>query len=97
MTKIHFVDSDTTVSVSAGTELLALYRKNPLLPLRFGCTQGTCGVCAIAILEGMELLSPKTQQEIKTLEMLRAASNCRLACQCAAVGVGLIKCQMLQK
>lgn len=91
MTKITFLETEMTVSVAAGTELLDLYKRNPLLPLRFGCTQGTCGVCVVEVVEGMELLSPKTRQERKTLEHLGLPSNCRLACQCAAVGGGLIK------
>lgn len=86
MTKITFIETNHTVDVRIGTELLDMYKRNPLLPLRFGCTRGDCGICAIDVIEGGEQLSPKTKKEIETLAQKQKKGNCRLACQCAVAG-----------
>ena len=93
MAKVTFVDADITMEVRIGTDFLDLYTRNPLTPLRFGCTHGSCGVCAIEVLEGEENLSPMTRQEKSTLERLKLPKGCRLACQCAVAGKGPIRLQ----
>jgi len=48
------------------------------LGVSFGCHSGLCGTCRIEVLEGMENLSPKTEEEI----ILECTGNQRQACQC---------------
>ncbi|MCX6990935.1 MAG: 2Fe-2S iron-sulfur cluster-binding protein [Chlamydiae bacterium] len=45
----------------------------------FACTEGVCGTCVIEVLEGMENLSPFTQEES---DFLGEPDKERLACQC---------------
>lgn len=44
----------------------------------FGCTEGICGTCKIEVIEGMENLSEKSEQE----KLMNLEENIRLACQC---------------
>lgn len=45
----------------------------------FACTEGVCGTCVVEVVEGMDHLSPFTQEEKDFL----GDQNCeRLACQC---------------
>ena len=45
----------------------------------FACEEGVCGTCVIEVEEGMENLSPFTQEEE---DFLGEEENERLACQC---------------
>lgn len=45
----------------------------------FACTEGVCGTCVIEVVEGMENLSPFTQEE---QDFLGDEGKERLACQC---------------
>lgn len=45
----------------------------------FACTEGVCGTCVIEVKEGMENLSPFTQEE---QDFLGEMNHERLACQC---------------
>lgn len=55
----------------------------------FACTEGVCGTCLIEVTEGMDLLNPKTQEE---LDFLGDIPTCeRLACQCRIARSGKIK------
>ena len=45
----------------------------------FACTEGICGTCVIEVVEGMENLSPFSQEEI---DFLGEQDKERLACQC---------------
>lgn len=44
----------------------------------FGCQSGICGTCIIEVLEGMEHLSERNQQETD----MELEEHERLACQC---------------
>ena len=50
----------------------------------FACTEGVCGTCVIEVKEGMENLTPPTQEEEDFLG--DATCNERLACQCKIKG-----------
>ena len=65
-----------------------------LAGLTFGCREGMCGICAIAVLDGYDRLSPLEQKESDLLEFLgRDPSRNRLACQCRLLGdVTLCQC-----
>jgi ferredoxin len=45
----------------------------------FACTEGVCGTCVIEVTEGMENLSPVTQEE---KDFFGDEGTERLACQC---------------
>lgn len=53
----------------------------------FACTEGVCGTCVIEVSEGMENLSPFTQEE---QDFLGELGHERLACQCKMRG-GCVK------
>ena len=53
----------------------------------FACTEGVCGTCVIEVIEGMENLSPFTQEE---RDFLGDPDRERLACQCKILG-GCVK------
>lgn len=87
MTKLRFLSKNIEVEVPSGSELLQIGRKHPELPLKFGCTHGDCGVCAVKVLLGPENLTRQSQQEIQTLKNKQLDPRThRLACQCAING-----------
>ncbi|MCI0382615.1 MAG: (2Fe-2S)-binding protein [Chlamydiae bacterium] len=45
----------------------------------FACTEGVCGTCVIEVVEGLENLSPFTEEE---KDFLGEQDKERLACQC---------------
>lgn len=47
----------------------------------FACTEGVCGTCVVEVVEGMENLSPMTQEEKDFLGEDEDLCE-RLACQC---------------
>jgi ferredoxin len=53
----------------------------------FACTEGVCGTCVIEVLEGMDNLTPFTQEE---KDFLGEQDRERLACQCKIRG-GCVK------
>lgn len=53
----------------------------------FACEEGVCGTCIIEIEEGMENLSPFTEEEADFLGELESE---RLACQCR-IQKGIVK------
>ena len=48
------------------------------LGVPFGCTTGICGTCLVEVEEGMENLTPRTQEE----EDMMLEPHERLLCQC---------------
>lgn len=72
--------------VPSGSELLELARKNREIGLKFGCTRGECGVCAVKVLAGGENLSKQSLLEVETLRKKGLGEGYRLACQCALNG-----------
>ena len=59
------------------------------LTLDFGCRMGMCGADAIAIVDGMENLSPPSEDELATLRRLGLEGRARMACVCKATGGGV--------
>ncbi len=55
----------------------------------FGCRMGMCGADAIAIVDGMENLSPPSDDELATLRRLGLEGRARMACVCKANGGGV--------
>lgn len=86
MPKFKVINQDLTVSIPSGTELIDAAKKHPDLGLKFGCTRGDCGVCAIEVVSGNENLSQQSAQEKETLRKKGLGEGWRLACQCAING-----------
>ena len=62
------------------------YEAEEQLGVAFSCKQGICGSCKVEVLEGMENLSPRNEEE----EAMGCAPNERLLCQ-AKVIKGTVK------
>jgi len=57
------------------------------LGVAFGCQDGRCGSCRVEVVEGMENLSERTQNE---KDLLTDDKNHRLLCQCKITS-GVVK------
>lgn len=62
------------------------YEAEEQLGVAFSCKQGICGSCKVEVLEGMENLEPKTEEE----EAMGCTGNERLLCQ-AKIKSGTVK------
>lgn len=71
------------IAVTPGISLLEVIEGGGL-PIESGCRMGMCGADPVAVLAGMEHLSPLGDDERTTLERLGLSGNARLAC-CARV------------
>jgi len=71
-------------TVQPGQTVLAVAEQSGL-PVESGCRMGICGADPVAVLEGMEHLSPCGEDERATLARLGFAANTRMAC-CARIG-----------
>ncbi|MEM3361833.1 MAG: 2Fe-2S iron-sulfur cluster-binding protein [Candidatus Anstonellaceae archaeon] len=80
MPKVTFKKENIVVEVPIGTKLVDIAEKSGA-NINFSCKEGVCLTCLINIVEGMENLNPKTENEKATLEAFGAAPNQRLACQ----------------
>lgn len=90
---VNFPEEGVQASVPSGSDLQEIAQKHPHLPFKFGCRQGQCGVCALKVLEGMENLTQRSENEQKTLQSKQLDLTHRLACQCALNGdVSLARC-----
>lgn len=91
MAKITFDSKGIEIRVQDGSDFLEIHRRHPELPLKFGCTRGDCGVCAIRIVEGNDHLTKESDKERETLLRKGRGSDYRLACQCAVNGDVIIE------
>ena len=85
MPKVTFKNDNITVEVAAGTKLSDVAEQNGA-SINFSCKEGVCLTCLVNIVEGMENISPKTENEASTLEAFGAQANQRLACQIVVNG-----------
>lgn len=80
-----------TVECPAGERLLDVFDEARGL-VGFGCRGATCGICAIDVVEGGELLTGPDAIERIALEELEAGPHERLACRVVAgQGSGLVR------
>ena len=87
MAKVKFLEQNLIVQAPSGTEFQELHKRQPELPLKFGCRGGDCGVCAFRVVEGAHNLTKQSNQEKRTLESKSLDPHSyRLACQCAFNG-----------
>ena len=80
---VTFLPENRQVATQAETTLLEVAESNDL-PIEAGCRMGMCGADPVAIVSGMDQLSPIEDDEKTTLGRLGLANNTRLAC-CARV------------
>ncbi|HPF15473.1 MAG: (2Fe-2S)-binding protein [Planctomycetes bacterium] len=85
MPKLTLTDTGDTFEIPADTSLIEFAQERGL-SLQFGCTMGSCGVCCVIVESGMENLSPISDVELETTEMVTSAKNARLACQVVIQG-----------
>lgn len=84
------IDGKSTKS-SKGTRLLSALLSNHAKVLKACGGQGRCATCHVFVKQGMECLTPPTDQELITLNLMRIEkSNARLACQCKILEAGLV-------
>jgi ferredoxin len=84
------IDGKTT-STAKGTRLLTALLKNQAKVLKACGGQGRCATCHVFVQEGMNCLTPPTEQELMTLNLMRIEkSNARLSCQCQILDAGLV-------
>jgi ferredoxin len=90
LANIKFVKEDREVTAAPGANLRLKALENGIDLYTFtgkmmNCGgYGQCGTCVVAITEGMENLSPRTDAENRKLK--KRPDNCRLACQTLANG-----------
>jgi ferredoxin len=84
------IDGVATTSPK-GTRLLSALLSSKAKVLKACGGQGRCATCHIFVHEGMDCLTPPTEQELITLSLMRIEkSNARLACQCKILEAGLV-------
>jgi ferredoxin len=76
MAKIIFTTTDEEAVVENGANI---HEACEDAGVPFACTEGICGTCVIEVEEGMDNLSPYTQEEE---DFLGEMGSERLACQC---------------
>ncbi|MBA2727621.1 MAG: (2Fe-2S)-binding protein [Parachlamydiaceae bacterium] len=79
-------DGEFEESVPYGSDWQSIAEYYPTLPVKFGCRNAECGVCAIRIIRGSEHLTKIGKKEEATLLRKGLTSDYRLACQCAING-----------
>lgn len=80
MAKITFVPDNATHECEDGMPLID-FCEDIEVSLKFGCTEGTCGVCELTVTEGRENLSPPNEEEKDYLYEEDIAGGMRLGCQ----------------
>ena len=80
MTKILFKPDNVAHEFEDGTPLIDCC-EDVDVSLSFGCTEGTCGVCELTVLNGMENLSKVSDEEKEYLYEEDISSGMRLGCQ----------------
>lgn len=81
--QVYFESERKRVAAQPGQTLLAVAEQCGLT-IESGCRMGICGADPIAVLAGLEHLSPSGDDERATLARLGLAENARLAC-CARI------------
>ena len=84
MGKLIFEHSQEEKEIADGESIAAVCEE---AGVPFACTEGICGTCVVEIVEGMDNLSPFTQEET---DFLGESNFERLACQCKLQG-GCVK------
>ena len=80
MASVYFKTDNVTHEVEDGTSLIDLC-DDTQVSLSFGCTEGTCGVCEVTVVEGKENVSRITEEEKDYLLPEDLEEGMRLGCQ----------------
>ena len=80
MAKVFFKPDNVTHEVEDGTQLREACEELAV-NLPFGCTEGTCGVCEVTVVEGKENVSRITEEEKDYLLPEDLEEGMRLGCQ----------------
>jgi ferredoxin len=80
MARIIFQPNNLTHDVEDGARLIEVCDELDV-SLSFGCTEGTCGVCELTVVRGMENLSRLTEEEKDYLLEEDLENGMRLGCQ----------------
>jgi len=80
MAKIVFQPDNFSHEVEDGTPLIDLCDELDV-SLSFGCTEGTCGVCELTVIDGKENCSQLTDEEKDYLLPEDLEGGMRLGCQ----------------
>jgi ferredoxin len=91
------------ITIEPGSRKVELPKNSPLTDLEFecfgdnvipfGCRAGSCGACAIEVLENPTHLGQANDNEVKFLADLGyPGARFRLACQCHLAGDAVIRC-----
>lgn len=86
-----FLEIDgTPTKAKEGARLLSVLLANHVKVLKACGGQGRCATCHVYVNQGMECLTPPTEQEKLTLSLMKIdRENARLACQCRVIGNGV--------
>ncbi len=87
--EVRFAPDDTPVDAEIGASLLEVAEKAHR-QIEAGCRMGVCGADPVAVIDGMDCLTPPDEEELSTLRRLGYAANTRMAC-CARVKSGPVK------
>ena len=80
MAQLFFEPDNVLHEVEDGTRLIECCDELDV-SLSFGCTEGSCGVCELTVLEGMKNLSRVTEEEKEYLLPEDLQKGMRLGCQ----------------
>ncbi len=80
MATINFEPDSVTHECEDGASLIDICEEVDV-SLSFGCTEGTCGVCELTVLEGRENISRITEEEKDYLYDEDLEKGMRLGCQ----------------
>ena len=93
MARITIEPQGKSAEVPDGVHTILEAGEKAGVDLEFGCRDCTCGTCVVEVVQGMENLSPLTDQEIDVLDTWnRDPEKIRLAC-CVKVmkGEGVVR------
>ncbi len=80
MASVYFKTDNVTHEVEDGTPLID-FCDDIGVSLSFGCTEGTCGVCEVTVVDGHENVSRITDEEKDYLLPEDLEEGMRLGCQ----------------
>ena len=80
MACIYFKPDNITHNIEDGISLIEI-RDEIDVSLSFGCTEGTCGVCELTVVDGNKNLSKITDEEKEYLLPEDLQAGMRLGCQ----------------
>ena len=80
MASIYFKPDNITHKIEDGSQLIDICDELAV-SLSFGCTEGSCGVCELTVVDGNQNLSKVTDEEKEYLLPEDLQAGMRLGCQ----------------